>query len=171
MKRYVGTRTPLTVEEWRERGFAGEPVDLNGGRIRDTGVFVVTDTGVDRLRHHVRHSPTGFEWGYGGSGPAELARCILIDVLGDAAKCPRCLGTDRICRECLEPSSIHGQQGEPRCAATGAEHRYGTCFDCDGGYTIGAPGYQRFKAEVIAHLPRDGFDLSEQDVRDWLVLP
>lgn len=31
------------------------------------------------LQHHVRHSPTGFECGYGGSGPADLARCILID--------------------------------------------------------------------------------------------
>lgn len=31
------------------------------------------------LRHHVRHSPTGFSWGYAGSGPADLARCILID--------------------------------------------------------------------------------------------
>jgi hypothetical protein len=26
----------------------------------------------------VRHSPTGFELGYGGSGPSELARAILI---------------------------------------------------------------------------------------------
>jgi hypothetical protein len=33
------------------------------------------------LRHHVRHSPAGFNWGYGGSGPSELARCILIDHL------------------------------------------------------------------------------------------
>lgn len=27
----------------------------------------------------VRHSPTGFEWGYGGSGPAQLALAILFD--------------------------------------------------------------------------------------------
>lgn len=27
-------------------------------------------------------SPDGFEWGYGGSGPAETARCILWDYLG-----------------------------------------------------------------------------------------
>ena len=25
----------------------------------------------------VNHSPTGFEWGYGGSGPAQLALAIL----------------------------------------------------------------------------------------------
>ena len=34
------------------------------------------------LRHLVRHSPTGFEWGYGGSGPADTARSILADHLG-----------------------------------------------------------------------------------------
>ena len=35
------------------------------------------------LRHVVRHSPTGFEWGYGGSGPADLALSILADYLGE----------------------------------------------------------------------------------------
>jgi len=29
------------------------------------------------------HSPTEFEWGYGGSGPAQLALAILADHLGD----------------------------------------------------------------------------------------
>jgi hypothetical protein len=28
------------------------------------------------------HSPTGYAWGYHGSGPAELARAILADYLG-----------------------------------------------------------------------------------------
>ena len=30
------------------------------------------------------HSPTGFAWGYGGSGPAQLALALLVDALGDA---------------------------------------------------------------------------------------
>ena len=30
----------------------------------------------------VRHSPTGFEWGYGGSGPADLALNILTAIIG-----------------------------------------------------------------------------------------
>lgn len=30
-----------------------------------------------------RHSPTGFEWGYPGSGPAQLALAIMADALGD----------------------------------------------------------------------------------------
>lgn len=29
------------------------------------------------------HSPTGFEWGYGGSGPAQLALALLADHFGD----------------------------------------------------------------------------------------
>jgi hypothetical protein len=29
------------------------------------------------------HSPTGFEWGYGGSGPAQLALALLADRLAD----------------------------------------------------------------------------------------
>lgn len=28
--------------------------------------------------HEFRHSPEGFQWGYSGSGPAELARAILV---------------------------------------------------------------------------------------------
>lgn len=34
------------------------------------------------LRHQVRHSSTGFEFGYGGSGPADLALSILWNFLG-----------------------------------------------------------------------------------------
>ena len=29
------------------------------------------------------HSPTGFEWGYGGSGPAQLALALLADHLAN----------------------------------------------------------------------------------------
>ena len=29
------------------------------------------------------HSPTGFDWGYGGSGPAQLALALLADHLGN----------------------------------------------------------------------------------------
>jgi len=31
------------------------------------------------------HSPTGFAWGYGGSGPHQLALAILSDFFGDIA--------------------------------------------------------------------------------------
>ena len=38
---------------------------------------------------HVNHSPDGFAWGYGGSGPAQLAYAILWDVTNDADKCQK----------------------------------------------------------------------------------
>jgi hypothetical protein len=36
-------------------------------------------TRVRTLRHIPFHSPAGFEWGYQGSGPADLALAILVD--------------------------------------------------------------------------------------------
>jgi len=40
------------------------------------------------LKHIVRYSPSGLEWGYGGSGPADLALSILSDAVGrDLADC------------------------------------------------------------------------------------
>ena len=35
----------------------------------------------DQSQHLVNHSPDGFEWGYAGSGPAQLALAILADWL------------------------------------------------------------------------------------------
>lgn len=32
------------------------------------------------------HSPSGFEWGYAGSGPAQLALALLADCLGEDDK-------------------------------------------------------------------------------------
>lgn len=63
MKVYIGTRT--------ENGCKVSVQD--GSKVR------LLDKRLD-LRNH---SPTGFEWGYGGSGPAQLALAILADCLGN----------------------------------------------------------------------------------------
>jgi hypothetical protein len=47
-----------------------------------THVWVVRDGVETPLEHRVKHSPDGFEWGYGGSGPSDLARSMLWDYLG-----------------------------------------------------------------------------------------
>ena len=57
------------------------------GRYETTGAFVtVTRCGRTKLldsRYDLRnHSPTGFAWGYAGSGPAQLALAILADYFG-----------------------------------------------------------------------------------------
>ena len=67
MKTYTGYRTP-----------------------RGCVVKVHAEDGTTRelpLRLDLRsHSPDGPEWGYGGSGPAQLALALAADVLGDDDK-------------------------------------------------------------------------------------
>src|SRR6516162_11027293 len=68
--KYVGTRTKEGCEVVKE-------VDgQSAGRL---------DPRLDLWNH----SPTGFEWGYGGSGPAQLALALLADALGDDARAVR----------------------------------------------------------------------------------
>ena len=57
--------------------YKGERIGKIGGL---PGVQVTVNE--EPLKHRVYHSPTGFEWGYLGSGPADLARSILWDYLG-----------------------------------------------------------------------------------------
>lgn len=47
---------------------------LNGSKVED-----IQSIRSRPLKHVVKHSPSGFEFGYEGSGPSELARCILLD--------------------------------------------------------------------------------------------
>ena len=49
-----------------------------------TGVVVSACRDADPipLAHSVRHSPDGFEWGFMGSGPMDLAYSILCDFGG-----------------------------------------------------------------------------------------
>ena len=49
----------------------GDPGDVVLFRRLDSTACATVD-------HVVRHSPTGIEWGYSGSGPADLARSVLL---------------------------------------------------------------------------------------------
>lgn len=109
MKTYIGKRNPSIpggiggCEVWVEDGFRRNKMRRLAPRL-----------------DLYNHSPTGFEWGYGGSGPAQLALAILANCLGDD-------------EEALEH-------------------------------------YQRFKFDVIAGLPREGWTLTEYQVREALGL-
>jgi len=78
MKIYLGFRNDgnikVTVTESYLPGNQGKVF----GSI-NSGINVPT---TKNLEHRVFHSPDGFNWGYGGSGPADLARSILWDYLG-----------------------------------------------------------------------------------------
>src|SRR6188474_3029228 len=52
------------------------------GRRKDGGTMVSVDGAPLNPRLDLwNHSPTGFEWGYAGSGPAQLALALLADAL------------------------------------------------------------------------------------------
>lgn len=80
-------------------------------------ITVSDDKGTKPLRHIVYHSPTGMEWGYGGSGPSDLARSILADFAG---------------------------------------------------IKVADMFYQEFKWDFIAKQPEDGFQISGQEILNWL---
>ncbi len=86
------------------------------------------------LAHVVRHSPGGFVWGDGGGAAADLARSLLIDALGDLARCSSCEGTGHV--------GLHPNYGPRRCLL------------CDDGYAPDVGDlYQRYKWAVIASFP------------------
>lgn len=98
------------------------PVTYTGVRRADGGTAVhkqVDDLSPTDLamRNELRnHSPDGAEWGYAGSGPAQLSLALLADVLGDDAA---------------------------------------------------QDLYQRFKRDVVAGLPREGFTISAEAIEEW----
>lgn len=50
-------------------------------RVHENGDNRLLDTGPSQAI--VNHSPDGFEWSFGGSGPSQLALAILLDFTGD----------------------------------------------------------------------------------------
>lgn len=88
----------------------------------EKGGFLVLQDGVEldpKLSQAIiNHSPDGFNWGYGGSGPAQLSLALLLEETG---------------------------------ARLARSH------------------YQKFKWEVISHLPIDGdWELTSDQILDWL---
>jgi hypothetical protein len=132
-----------------------------GGRLVTIETPAGQPTGV--LHHLVRHSPTGFSWGYRGSVPADLARCLLAAVLGHAAVCPSCAGTTVVIydfeRDAVEPYD------PGRHAADLAER----CSACGDGLVIPTALYQQFKDDVVARWPQDDdWRITAGDIRSWL---
>jgi hypothetical protein len=69
-----GEKKSLVDFEFKGRTYRGE---------RDDGLAMVF-FGDERLRPRrslmvIKHDPDGFEWGYGGSGPAQLALALLLE--------------------------------------------------------------------------------------------
>ena len=102
---YLGRRREMTVEDWLALGWTRAEALRYARPHRQRG------RGAGRRRRRqaargdlVRHSPTGFEWGYLGLGRAELARCILVADYR-AARARRPVAGRRACRSATRRSS------------------------------------------------------------------
>lgn len=112
------------------------------GRRNEDGVRVMVYTagqGERPLGHHVWHSPSGFEWGYVGSGPADLALAILVDALAIPAL----------------PEGFFLRAGEAELAAAPRA-------------ALAWRLHQDFLREVVATLPRGEWMLTHDAVRRWI---
>jgi hypothetical protein len=113
---------------------------------------VVAEGGFGRLLPHVLwHSPTGFECGYSGSGPADLALSIMADYWGvETAKMQK---------------RIHGWAGAGGPVAT---LNAGDCGEA-GDRVIAC--YQQFKQDFIAplHVSRgEVAEITADQIAVWL---
>ncbi len=79
----------VIAKETSDRGeivYRGERIPDPETGILETLVTVSDAQGIRALDPRLdlrNHSPTGLEWGYSGSGPAQLALAILADLLND----------------------------------------------------------------------------------------
>jgi hypothetical protein len=135
-------------EEVIYRGHGNE--NPAGGRL----VTIETPEGetLGVLRHVVKHSPTGYTWGYGGSGPADLALSLLVDAVGDESRCPVCKGTQRVIFVDSAAEPVAYDPDDPRHVRI-AEDSEGplVCWDCENGRR--PLPYQAFKREFVAVFP------------------
>lgn len=151
-----------------ESAAAPPPADvIYHGRQTAGGGLVTVEDGQgfpSVLRHLVRHSPAGLNWGYGGSGPADLARSLLVDACGDDARCPECAGTGKVvwCGTVGEPEVRPYDPLLPVDDTASVDR----CTHCDEGYRIAPSDYQAYKFAVIAALP-DEWRLTRAEVLDW----
>jgi hypothetical protein len=96
----------------------------------------------------VSHSPSGFEWGYGGSGPSDFALNILHLFLPPHTHGPACYERE-------EGRSFLVCDGNVKCYR-GEVSR--DAWDL----------HQDFKREFIARLPKEGGRISGMVIRIWI---
>ena len=79
---------------------------LKGSRLSQGGVSVtVGGQPLPRSLHLRNHSPDGFEWGYGGSGPSQLALSMLLACTDEAEALSAYQDFKRACVSRIESAS------------------------------------------------------------------
>jgi hypothetical protein len=115
-----------------------------------------------QLPHVIRYSPTGLNWGYTGSGPADCARSILLHALGDDALCGTCAGTTTVVHD---PRTDQYRPSDPARATGHDTELVSRCWDCLDGHR--PVPYQRFMADLVAHWLAE-WRISRSEVLAWL---
>jgi Family of unknown function (DUF6166) len=108
------------------------------------------------------HSPDGFEWGYGGSGPAQLALAILADHIGPEAPpavCPYCERT-------MVRGACEDMDKDPAEIECGFDWLHSRNAHLRWAKVLGL--YMDFKRDVIAGLEADRFELITDHISVWL---
>jgi len=112
---------------------------IHGERTRDGRALAWVNDDFP-LPHIVHHSPTGLEWGYGGSGPADLALSILAFAIVEEEEIVDLFDGGKVGDKALRLRS--GQA----CSL-----------------------HQHFKWEYVAKWPRNGgWSISIAKVRRWI---
>jgi hypothetical protein len=136
---------------WRENGCSEIAIEDPHGRR------------VGTVRHVPKSSPTGMNWGYAGSGPADTARSLLIDVLGEDAVCRSCAGTGRVVYVGDDTEGI--PQAEPFDPQRHPWAKRGWPCECDEGYR--RLPVSRFVSEYVIHWGKE-WTMSRHSILDWL---
>ena len=134
---------------WSKNG--GPVIGMEDGRGTQIGV----------VQHLPKHSPTGMNWGYCGSGPADTARSLLIAALGDEAVCRMCRGSGRV----VYVRDSGDLVAEPYNAADHPWARQGWQCECDSGYQ--RLPYPAFTEEFVAVWGRE-WVISRAAIVGWL---
>ncbi len=83
----------MTTKTHPETRYSGKRVSQCGPQpvykqlLPDGETAELSPAASQKLRNH---SPDGFQWGYGGSGPAQLALALLLDVTGNPQVAQEC---------------------------------------------------------------------------------
>jgi hypothetical protein len=114
------------------------------------------------LPHLVRHSPAGFNWGYNGNGPRDLALSLLADALDERAHRSLRMAPSRLDRE--RPQDAADLEIRTRQIDSAAD-----CH-CQNERGLAALPYLQFTEQVIAARLRyrGAWSLLHTDMLCWI---
>ncbi|EUA09619.1 hypothetical protein I553_3703 [Mycobacterium xenopi 4042] len=171
LPRHIGS-TPSPLPNHGEISYRGYgPYCPAGGRLV---VIEIDGEVIGPLPHAVKHSPTGMTWGYCGSGPADLARSLLIHALGDDARCTVCEGTGEVVYDITTDREIPSRHADLEHLNPG---------ESDGQAAIQSPWSANTASEALpscpprisdsnstssANLPEAGWTLTRAEIHEWM---